>query len=403
MNIPPYGNNYIKLNAYFEQLKVYAQDIPNKTVKVNPGLFWMNNELVEFPGGVSSNILSPINPKTAKIIVITINNQKINIIHGQESSNPEIPIIPENNLPLALIYLQYGNLVITNDMIFDLRPFINIYKNYPELNNITIDKISNLNDILNKKLNIETFETVLNTIHNKLNLKADLSGTNEYEFSLNNYFTGVPSTDSFFSVNRGSLPKVSIKWNESIDEWEYTDDGINWKKFNNNLDYSVAKIDTLGLVKLSTKATIDSDPIVVSDNDLRLLTIKQKDDLLNHLNEEDPHHIFDQLKLKKEIINYEHFNLETKCKLCKTDENKVITGKYTFNTNEKDIPAFNIGINNFNVLIPGLNSDRLNGKKAEDFVSSKNATNQIFLIDKENNIDKYKLEVSNGNLILTKV
>ena len=45
---------------------------------------------------------------------------------------------------------------------------------------------------------------------------------------LNSNVTGTPSLDAYVTVERGDDPNVSIKWNESTDKWELTNDGTNY-------------------------------------------------------------------------------------------------------------------------------------------------------------------------------
>jgi hypothetical protein len=50
-------------------------------------------------------------------------------------------------------------------------------------------------------------------------------GTDASEFKLLRTVTGTPSSDAFWKVERGTSPDVSIKWNETLDKWQFTNDG----------------------------------------------------------------------------------------------------------------------------------------------------------------------------------
>lgn len=50
-------------------------------------------------------------------------------------------------------------------------------------------------------------------------------GTDAAEFKLLRTVTGTPSSDGFLKVERGTSPDVSLKWNETLDKWQYTNDG----------------------------------------------------------------------------------------------------------------------------------------------------------------------------------
>ncbi len=48
--------------------------------------------------------------------------------------------------------------------------------------------------------------------------------------------TGSPSTNAFITVNRGTSTDVSIKWDETNDRWEFTNDGSNYFPLHNFSD-----------------------------------------------------------------------------------------------------------------------------------------------------------------------
>ena len=45
---------------------------------------------------------------------------------------------------------------------------------------------------------------------------------------LNSNVTGTPTQNAGIEIERGNLPNVSIRWNESAESWEYTNDGIEY-------------------------------------------------------------------------------------------------------------------------------------------------------------------------------
>jgi hypothetical protein len=45
---------------------------------------------------------------------------------------------------------------------------------------------------------------------------------------LNASVSGAPSLDAFLNVERGTSPDVSIRWNETIDEWQFTNNGSSY-------------------------------------------------------------------------------------------------------------------------------------------------------------------------------
>jgi len=51
------------------------------------------------------------------------------------------------------------------------------------------------------------------------------------EIILNSNVTGAPSLDALITVNRGANANVALRWNETSDKWEWTDDGVTYTAF----------------------------------------------------------------------------------------------------------------------------------------------------------------------------
>ena len=279
MNRPPYGDAFRRNSQFYKMFEVTSQTLPNKTVKVLPGSYTKNGkEVIEYIGANSMEIAPPI--AGAKWVLITLNqNNSLTVIDGESSTNsPPVPVITDTSLPLALIYYKANDTVITNDMIYDVRPFFGIYFE-------TVEKVTlaNFNTVLN--------ETV-NTLNNIINNKADMDGTNSSEFILNREETGALSSDALISINRGQETKVSIKWNEELNKWQYTNDGITFIDFGSSWDTALASDINIGNVKLSVASADPLNPIAVSTNDVRLFaTEAEKVSVITHTNlvNADPH------------------------------------------------------------------------------------------------------------------
>lgn len=56
---------------------------------------------------------------------------------------------------------------------------------------------------------------------------------------LNSNATGVPSEDSGLEVNRGSSANVLMKWNESTDRWQFTNDGTTYYNIPISTEYNI--------------------------------------------------------------------------------------------------------------------------------------------------------------------
>ena len=279
MNRPPYGDSYRRNSQFYKMFEVQSQTLPNKTVKVLPGSYTKNGkEVVEYIGANTIEINAP--STGAKWVLVALNqNNGLTIIDGESSTNsPPVPVITDTSLPLALIYYKSNDTVITQDMIYDVRPFFGIYFE-------TVEKVT-----------LANFNTVLtdtvNTLNNIINNKADMDGTNSSEFILNREETGALSSDALISINRGQETKVSIKWNEDLNKWQYTNDGITYVDFGSSWDTALSSATNIGNTKLSLDPVDPLMPIAVGTNDIRLFaTEAEKLAVITHANlvANDPH------------------------------------------------------------------------------------------------------------------
>ena len=77
------------------------------------------------------------------------------------------------------------------------------------------------------------------------------------EIVLNSNVTGAPMLDAFFKVERGTSDDVAIRWNETLDKWELTNDGTS---------YSQIVTSGSGGVGLSLDTAYDGGSSVTVDN-----------------------------------------------------------------------------------------------------------------------------------------
>ena len=68
----------------------------------------------------------------------------------------------------------------------------------------------------------------LEVLGNSTTLNVETLIVEDNEIILNGNVAGAPTLNAFITVNRGSSPTVNLKWNESNDKWEWTDDGSNY-------------------------------------------------------------------------------------------------------------------------------------------------------------------------------
>jgi hypothetical protein len=209
--LPPKGDADKKIGAYTAPLSVSPQDTPNMTVKIRAGA-WFNGagNFVEYAGGSSPTVTAPVgNPKW--VVVALLDAGSITLLNGTPAATPTLPAVPAGALPLAALYVTPTTTAITASLMADVRPFLR-----------TIDMVPNLTAEL---ANRPTFTDQSNA----LALKADVDGTPDTTFTMNaDFITGAPGADVSFAVSRGAAPTVAIRWNESVDLWELTNDGVTY-------------------------------------------------------------------------------------------------------------------------------------------------------------------------------
>jgi len=236
MNVPLYGDEYRKVFGNMATLYPKAQDNPNMSIKISAGGFWAYSSgaiYVEFIGGSSPDIIAPL--ANAKWVAVCINvGGRIINVDGESGANPNLPVIPSNLFPISLVYVQQGMTKITNDNVFDARPIFslmvrnhNILEGRSEENAHPITSITNLEGELNNRVTLSQLE-------NALLDKADIDGTSAEKFVMNHDYTGVPGADIIFEVERGAESNVSIKWNETTNCWQFTNDGTNFHNLFSN-------------------------------------------------------------------------------------------------------------------------------------------------------------------------
>jgi hypothetical protein len=226
MGVPIKGDLLNRAGAFFGNLKVIPMSTPSMKVKVTEGAFWHNGTtFVEYAGGVSPTItVSSSNARWCAVVIDKSAN--ILIISGTESANPKIPSIPEGLLALALVYVDTGVAAIYDDMIFDARPFLGASVFASQHNGMTnrtdqdchpIDAITNLRSELDLRPSQSVFDSDLAN-------KADITGTPNTAFLLNQDLTGTAASDCKIEVERGSEPNVNIMWKEDTEQWQITND-----------------------------------------------------------------------------------------------------------------------------------------------------------------------------------
>lgn len=231
---PPHGDAYKRSGAINSVLQVKAQLNPNLTVKIQAGGFWKNeNQYIETPE-LNVAIVKP-NTNVRYAVVCLRENGTAAVVYGTAvASNPDLPTnIPTGYCPLAAVYTTSSTNIITEDMIYDLRPFFRAgnatvdhanTSNRNAANSHPISAITGLQEALDGKITIVDLEENLAN-------KADFDGTTSPDFILNKGYSGVSAENCSIIVNRGADTDVAIRWNEDEEYWEYTNDGVEYQSF----------------------------------------------------------------------------------------------------------------------------------------------------------------------------
>ena len=208
---PPPGDSFANEGLHHANLKV-TPDVPaGLTVQVSSGFFWNDNQtLVEFTGTSSATLNLPLTNTNLTVIALDLLGNIVRI-EGSEAAAPDLPAIPADRIPLAAVLLSPSDTQINADMIFDLRPIYQIGANLE--NTLTVSQISGLTSQLDLKADGVDFA------------RFDASGTDVAVWELNKNHTGIPGENVSLRVNRGSETKVELRWNESLEQWQFTNDG----------------------------------------------------------------------------------------------------------------------------------------------------------------------------------
>lgn len=234
MNLPPYGNTFYQANAMEAVLKAKPQPTPDMTLQVSAGGAWLNGKTyVEFAGGNSGTFTAPDSDARWSLLSLT-NIGSLEITNGTASASPVFPSFPRNQVVIAAVYVQSTTTTLTTENVFDFRPFISssVYShidldNKDETSAHPISSITNLQTELNSR-------PTSTTVNTSLSGKADTTGTTSTTFTLNSDESGTPSSNVSLAVERGTSTNVSFRWNETDDQWEYTDDGTNYYAIKNS-------------------------------------------------------------------------------------------------------------------------------------------------------------------------
>jgi hypothetical protein len=138
----------------------------------------------------------------------------------------------------------YGNATNVASIVVDSKGRITSVSNVSisasqEKTNAAYDQANAAFDAANTKLPIAggtitgdlTVSGNLAVLGDSTVLNVSILKVEDNEIILNSNVTGAPSLDAAITVNRGANANVSLRWNETSDKWEWTDDGIVYTAF----------------------------------------------------------------------------------------------------------------------------------------------------------------------------
>ena len=138
---------------------------------------------------------------------------------------------------------------------------------------VTLDKVLENGNTSNRSMTVGNVTCgTLNITSPTVNLNSDFAGS-------------TPSENISLKVERGNSADVDIRWNESSDKWEFTNDGSNYSDLGgaggdgNDNDYvSAAALDTSsGYTLRLTRSGSSSLPVITADlSSLRGITIQEE-------------------------------------------------------------------------------------------------------------------------------
>ena len=79
---------------------------------------------------------------------------------------------------------------------------------------------------------------------------------------LNSDEHGTPSQNAGIEIERGSSTNVSIRWNESTDKWDFTNDGTNYKNIDENTTYDLAASASSGNATITLSGSDSTSDVV---------------------------------------------------------------------------------------------------------------------------------------------
>lgn len=108
----------------------HAADTPNMTVVVDAGKLWTGSVYTSKSQQATSTITAPsTNPRIDRVCLDTAGG--VTVVAGSEAASPSAPDIPVGYYPLCQFQLEASTTAITNSMLTDERPIVNVIPGLP--------------------------------------------------------------------------------------------------------------------------------------------------------------------------------------------------------------------------------------------------------------------------------
>jgi len=115
------SDKYFKSQKILDMFKVTQLDIPDMTVHVNSGTIIYNNQVINFSEQDSEVIVAPTIGTWLVVLSINTKGQLVYTYGVQSTEEKTIPKLPEDCFHLCIVEVHADTMMITNDMIYDMR------------------------------------------------------------------------------------------------------------------------------------------------------------------------------------------------------------------------------------------------------------------------------------------
>lgn len=183
------------------------------------------------PQGLPGNIaLSSINELADVTISTPLTNQFLRY-NGTEWENHPIELGTHTSGDYVDSLVAGTGVTIINNVGAGSTPTVRIGQSVsptsnPTFGNVTITgNISSNNATISNNLIVTGNLTVQG---NSTTLNVETLSVEDNIITLNSGATGEPSVNAGIEILRGTSPTVNVRWNETIDKWEFTNDGVNY-------------------------------------------------------------------------------------------------------------------------------------------------------------------------------